>query len=214
MPWHAKPTGVYAMESTEAYDNAVMAWSIMNSLGWTLAAFCGMWGNVGSESEWNPWRWEGDVVLPEGDPRIYYQNSHAYGLVQWDWAGKYIDGGVGYPGYGPNYADKAGSINDGTAQMYFLDATAESSGQYFPYPGKPYQLSYAQYKAADINQYSVDWLVHAWFWNYERGTWSDLRVRAGNYWYNTLGGITPPPPPVPGGRIPIWLMFKIRERNR
>lgn len=211
MPWHCKPTGVYAMESTEAYDNALMAYGIMLSRGWTLLAFCGMWGNVGSESEYNPWRWEGDQPLPEGDPRIYYQNAHAYGLVQWDYAGKYIDGAVGYSGYGPNFSDKTGSINDGTAQMMFLDDTAVSSGQYYPNPYYPYQISYDNYKQMTIDNYSIEWAVRAWFHNYERGTWSYLRVRAAEYWYNTLGGVVPPTPPT--GNIPIWLLFKLKERN-
>ena len=213
MPWHCKPTGGYIKESTEAYDNALMAYSILASKGWGLLAFCGMWGNVQSESAYNPWRWQSDIVLPYGDPRIDYQNSHAYGLVQWDEAAKYINGGRGYLGYGPNYSDRQGSNDDGTAQMYFLEDTAVSSGQYFPNPYHPYQISYDNYKAASINDYSIDWITHAWFWNYERGTWDDGRTAAATYWYNTLGGITPPPPPT-GRKIPIWLLFKLKDRNR
>ena len=216
MPWHAKNTYGYLKESSEAYDNALMAWSIMHSLGWTLLAFCGMWGNVEHESGYNPWRWENEQLLPVGDPRLDYQNSHAYGLCQWDWAGKYIYGGVGYPGYAPNFLDQAGQPTDGTAQMYFLEDTAVSSGQYFPNPNYPYQISYDNYKAATIDNYSIEWMTRAWFHNYERGTWNYSRVTAATYWYNTLGGVTPPDPPVPppGRKIPIWLMFKIKERNR
>ena len=81
MPWHAKATGAYAQESSEAYDNAVAAWGILSARGFSLLAFCGVWGNVGSEGGYNPWRWQSDIVLPYGDPRIYYQNAHAYGLV-------------------------------------------------------------------------------------------------------------------------------------
>lgn len=210
MPWHNKATGAYLKESTEAYDNALMAYGIMAARGWSLLAFCGMWGNVQSESGYNPWRWQGDVVLPVGDPRIDYQNAHAYGLVQWDPAAKYINGGAGYTGYRPNYSNQTGGANDGSAQMNYLDDTAVSSGQYFPNPNYNYQISYSNYKQMTIDNYSIEWATRAWFYNYERGTWDYGRVTAATYWYNTLGGVVPP---TPGGHIPIWLMFKIRERN-
>lgn len=211
MAWHAKATGGYLKESTEAYDNAVEAWSILSARGWSLLAFCGMWGNVQSESAYNPWRWQSDVVLPKNDPRIYYQNAHAYGLCQWDSASKYIDGGVSYSGYAPNFSDQAGNATDGKAQMNFLDDTAVNSGQYFPNPNYPaYAISYTNYKQITYPTYSYEFAARAWFYNYERGTWDNGRTTACQYWYNTLSGI-PPTPPI--GNIPIWLLFKIKERN-
>ena len=213
MAWHAKNMGGYLRTSTEAYDNAVMAYSILNARGWSLLAFCGMWGNVESESAYNPWRWQSDVLLHVGDPRIYYQNAHAYGLCQWDAASKYISGGVGYSGYGPNFSDSPGLVTDGTAQMNFLDDTAVNSGQYFPNPNYPaYAISYDNYKQITYPAYSYEFAARAWFYNYERGTWDNNRTVACQYWYETLGGITPPPPPTPGN-IPIWLLFKIKRRN-
>lgn len=210
MPWHNKNTGAYGRESAEALDNARMGYSILAARGFTLESFCAVWGNVEHESGYNPWRWQGDSVLPVGDPRIGYQNAHAYGLVQWDPASKYIDGGASYSGYGPNYSDRQGSANEGSAQLNFLDATAVSSGQYFPNPNYNYQISYANFKAATLNQYSMEWLTRAWFHNYERGTWSSSRVTAAQYWYDTLSGEPPAPQP---GKIPIWLLFKLKERN-
>ena len=211
MPWHCKNTGGYLKESTEAYDNALMAWGVMYSRGWSLLAFCGMWGNVQSESGYNPWRWQGDILLPVNDPRIYYQNSHAYGLCQWDAASKYISGGVGYAGYAPNFSDQPGGQNDGTAQMNFLDDTAVQSGQYFPNTAYPSTaVSYDTYKAITYPTYSYDWAARAWFHNYERGTWDNARTTACQYWYETLQGITPP---TPYGNIPVWLLFKIKARN-
>lgn len=210
MLWHNKNTGAYGRESAEALDNARMGYSILAARGFTLEAFCAVWGNVEHESGYNPWRWQGDSVLPVGDPRIGYQNAHAYGLVQWDPASKYIDGGASYSGYGPNYSDRAGSAAEGTAQLNFLDATAVSSGQYFPNPNYNYQISYANFKTATLNQYSMEWLTRAWFHNYERGTWSNSRVTAAQYWYDTLSGEPPAPQP---GKIPIWLLFKLKERN-
>lgn len=207
MPWHCKATGGYAKESTEGYDNAVMAWNVMRSLGWSLLAFCGFWGNVQSESGYNPWRWQSDVVLPVGDSRIYYQNGHAYGLAQWDAASKYIDGGVSYTGYAPNFSDRTGGITDGNAQLHFLEDTAVSSGQYFPNPNYNYQISYANYKQMTYPTYSYEYATRAWFYNYERGTWDNARIVACQYWYETLSGVTP------SANIPIWLLFKLKERN-
>lgn len=217
MPWHNKRTGAYSRNSTEAYDNAVMAYGVLAARGWSLTAFCAMWGNVEHESEYNPWRWQSDSVLPVGSPYIDTQSGHAYGLVQWDSASKYINGGRSYSGYGPNYSNQQGSDNDGTAQMNFLDDTAVSSGQYFPNPNYNYQVSYANFKQASLEQHDMYWWVRAWFHNYERGTWSDRRVTAANYWYSVLGGVEPPPqpptPPEPSGKIPIWLLFRLKERN-
>ena len=209
MPWHVKAIGGYARESQEAYDNAVMAWNILGTRGWSLLAFCGMWGNVGSESGYNPWRWQGDDVLPYGDSRIYSQNGHAYGLCQWDEASKYIVGGAGYLGYGPNYSDRQGRTTDGKAQMNFLEDTAVSSGQYFPNPNYPqYMISYDNYKAMTTDNYTFDFATRAWFHNYERGTWDNQRVISCAYFYNALGGVTPT-----GSTLPIWLLFKMKKQN-
>lgn len=209
MPWYCKRTGAYARESDEAYQNALMAWGILSRRGWSLLAFCGFWGNVGSESGWNPWRWQSDNVLPVGDPRINTQNGHAYGLAQWDPAAKYINGGASYSGYGPNYSDRTGSQNDGTAQVQFLDDTAVSSGQYFPNPNYNYQVTYDQYKAMTLDNYTYEYAARAWFHNYERGTWDNQRTISCRYFYEKLSGVTPPPV----GNIPIWLLFKIKARN-
>lgn len=210
MPWYYKRTGAYARESDEAYQNALMAWGILSRRGWSLLAFCGFWGNVGSESGWNPWRWQSDNVLPVGDPRINTQNGHAYGLAQWDPAAKYINGGSSYSGYGPNYSDRTGSQNDGTAQVMFLDDTAVSSGQYFPNPNYNYQVTYDQYKAMTLDNYTYEYAARAWFHNYERGTWDNQRTISCRYFYEKLSGVTPPGP---GGKIPIWLLFKLKARN-
>ena len=209
MPWYCKRTGAYARESDEAYQNALMAWGILSRRGWSLLAFCGFWGNVGSESGWNPWRWQSDNVLPVGDPRINTQNGHAYGLAQWDPAAKYINGGSSYTGYGPNYNDRIGSRNDGTAQVQFLDDTAVSSGQYFPNPNYNYQVTYEQYKAMTLDNYTYEYAARAWFHNYERGTWDNQRTISCRYFYEKLSGVTPPHV----GNIPIWLLFKIKARN-
>ena len=215
MAWNTKATGAYARLSQEAYDNALTIYSILYSLGWTLEATCGVLGNIESESGYNPWRWQSDVVLPYQDPRIDYQNAHAYGLCQWDPAAKYINGGTAYAGYGPNYSDRPGWINDGSAQLMYLNDYADYY-QYPSYPGSYYYIPYAQYKTATISDYSIEFLTKTWFWSFERGTWDDGRTAAAQYWYATFGGVTPPDPPDPDPprKIPIWLLFKIKEANK
>lgn len=211
MAWNTKATGAYGRLTQEAYDNAQTVYAILYSLGWTLEAICGVLGNIESESGYNPWRWQSDVVLPYQDPRIDYQNGHAYGLCQWDPAAKYINNGSQYAGYGPNYSDRPGWINDGSAQLMYLDAYADY------YPTTYYPLSYAQYKAATIADYTIEYLTKAWFYNFERGTWDDGRTAAANYWWATFNGTPPPDPPDPDPpmrKIPIWLLFKIKEANR
>ena len=132
MTWNCKTYGGYNRTSAEAKENATMVYSVLYSLGWTLEAVCGVLGNIEAESAYNPWRWQSDSILPVGDPRIDYQNAHAYGLCQWDPAGKYINNGGSYNGYGPNYSNRTGSQNDGTAQMLYLDGNAD----YYPTSSK------------------------------------------------------------------------------
>lgn len=213
MAWHNARTGAFGRYSAEALDNATAIYGVLNSIGWTLEAVCGVLGNIEAESGYNPWRWEGDRVLNQGDPNISTSYTNGYGLCQWTPSGKYINNASGYSGYGPNYNNMSGSEYDGYAQMLFLDENAD----YFKNPNHPeYWIPYNQYKQATISDYSIDFLAHAWFYNFERGTWFDTRVYAAEYWYTTLGGITPPTPPTPPtpqGNIPIWLLFKLKEVN-
>ncbi len=199
MGFIAKNTGAYIRTSAEAVQNAKAICDTLMPKGWTIEAICGMLGNIEAESGYNPFRWQDDIILPFGDSRIDYQNSHAYGLCQFDPAGKYINYGFTYSGYAPNYSDRPGNVTDGIAQMLFINDNAD----YFPTASYP--LTYAQYKAATISNYSIDYLTRTWFYNYERGTWSDVRVTASNYWWSVLQNYSP------HGIIPIWLLFKIKE---
>lgn len=214
MSLHAKAQGAYARESTEAYENAQIAYSYLLSLGWTLPAFCAVWGNVESESGYNPWRWQSDYVVPKGSSLIDTQAGHAYGWVQFDPAGKYINNAfakqAGY--YGPNYSDYTGKLTDGLAQLRYINSYADY------YPVSAYPISFESFKQATIENYSIDYLTRAWFYNYERGTWNDGRITAASYWYSTLTGTTPVPVPRPdtpgGGALPIWLLFKLKENQK
>lgn len=202
MSWNVKSSGAYANTSAEAIENAQFAHTILGLLGWSVNAVSGLLGNVSSESGMNPWRWQSDAIgASTGSP----WTNKGYGLVQFTNAAKYIDNADAktYPGYGPNFSDKTGSVNDGTAQLYFVHYHADY------YSTTAYPLSFEQFK---VSTESASYLAKAWLYNYERPAdpASTEAARAANaeYWYSILSGHTV------GGRLPIWLMARTVNRNR
>ena len=208
MTWFAKAKGAYAITSDEAYQNALEAWSILSSRGWTLQAFCGFWGNVGGEGGYNPWRWQGDNVQSSANSPWH---NHGYGFTQFTPGGKYINdtNAKSMQGYGPNFSDKAGKASDGEAQIYFLDAYADYL------PTSKFPLSYGEYK---VSNQPVATMVEIWMRNYERpGSYDTLTTRQkyGEYWYEKLSGTppTPPTPPTPvgkSGKMPLFMYLRRR----
>lgn len=210
MNWHAKKIGGYARTSVEAQENAQMIYGLLYSRGWTLNAVCGLLGNLSAESGYNPWRWQSDAVgVSTGSP----WTNKGYGFVQFTPGGKYINSSAAkaYPGYGPNFSDRAGNINDGYAQMCFVDEHADYI------PTGTYPMTYAQFKTSTL---SAGHLARVWLYNYERpgdpAATEEARASNGNWWYETLSGETPPDPPDPpgpGGQLNIWMLFKFKERG-
>lgn len=206
MAWHAQAVGGYGETSTEAIENAWEAYGILYAAGWTVEAFCGYWGNVGHEGGYNPWRWQGDHV------RYEYEIAGAvggYGLTQFTPARKYIwsDDARVLPGYGPNFRDKTGDVNDGYAQVVFLDRYADY------YPTSAFPISYADYKKTTLD---VNTTTEIWMKNYERPPADDptlpSRQASARYWYQLLSGQTPPDPPVPpspwsGSQGMSWILW-------
>lgn len=227
--WHAKATGAYGRNSNEAKDNAEMFYGVMKSLGWSLEAVAAALGNQSGESGYNPWRWGSDNVLasnsqwiderepiPGTNPVRYY--NHAYGLFQQDPAGKYLHRSYAQSlsTYAPNYSNQAGQPHDGDAQCRYLHwiCSDPSGGEWSSSggSGSSYKMSFSDFYTNAQNK-SVDFLVHTFFWGYERGTWDEVRVTDANYWYDYLGGVTPPEPPEPPTPTPsrkLPLFFYIR----
>lgn len=109
MAWHAKPSGAYALGTTEATDNinAYYNYFINHT---TKNNIVGQLCNVNSESGLNPWRWQGDTV----------SYSNGYGLYQYTPASGYIDL-TGITGHSPNLSTSGvsgGNVSDAEAQMY------------------------------------------------------------------------------------------------
>lgn len=209
MAWHVKNTGAYGRTSQEALENAQETYNVLYSLGWCLEAVCAMLGNVEHESGYNPWRWQSDVVLPVGDPRIGYiggpNTAHAYGLCQQDPAAKYI-----YRSYaqsllhfGPNYSDLPGNPLDGEPQLRYIHwiCSDPNGGEWDSDTShSQYNMPFSDFITNAQNK-TVPLLTLTFFYGYERGTWSSTRVNAANYWYQQLGGYTPTPPE---GLDPQW----------
>lgn len=194
MPWHNKTIDGYSRDSTEAIDNAKMIYSILSGLGWTLNAVCGVLGNMGYESNYNPWRWQGDDILSSGDSPW---NDHGYGLVQFTntiingtQVTKYLSNGSSYTGYGPAFSDTTPSSLEGQAQMNYLNSEADY------YSRTAWPLTYSQYK---ISTLSPEYLAKTWLHNYERPsnagtTVENNRASEARYWWNTLSGTSPEEP--------------------
>lgn len=209
MAWHTQSTGGYALGSQESIDNAVQIYNVLSGFGYGYNAVCAVLGNIGYESGYNPWRWQMvngvDYVVSTWETNyINYSSGHAYGLLQFDAAGRYINNSTarGYPEYGPNFANQTGNVLDGVSQLKFLENVDCQ-----PYPGNgayiptaAYPLSYSEFKASYAN---MDYLTAAWEFNYERGTWNNQRVTHAQYWFDNLLGYL--------DQFPIWLLFKFRQ---
>lgn len=221
MAWHAKATGAYSRHTTEAQENAIEAYGLLNSFGYSLESVCALLGNQAGESGYNPWRWGSDNVLASDSPWIdqrepipgtqpvrYY--NHAYGLFQQDPAGKYLHRqyAMSLPSYAPNYSNAGGLPYDGDAQIRYLHwICSDPNGGEWVQTGTNYDMSYYNFYTNRASK-GIEWLTRTFFYCYERGTWSDLRIRDANYWLDFLGGITPPTPPSYGKKFPLIFYMK------
>lgn len=201
--WHAKASGAYARDSVEAYENAMEIYGILSARGWTVNAVCGVLGNMGAESGYNPWRWQSDSIgASTGSP----WTNKGYGLVQFTPASKYINNATDLTGYGPNFSDKTGLVTDGQAQMIYVDEHADY------YKTARYPLTYEQFKSSTEN---AGYLAKVWLYNYERpadpASTANARAENGDYWFSVLDGSTPPP--YPGG-TGAWMYGGVREWYR
>jgi len=209
--WHAKPMGSYAFGSEEADDNAKLICSLlMLDYGWTFEACCGLLGNIAGEGGLNPWQWEISLTnnlgrIPTRDEAI--ATGKGYGLIGWTPARKYFlddattSKGITwfpnyhqstYDGYGPNFFDQEGNIEDGKAQTKFIGELMKNSNSNI----------WIRRKSCTQKEYialtSVEDAAYYWLWNAEYPStlaYPDkapaTEARRQNYaidWYNRLGG--------------------------
>ena len=198
--WYAKKYGAYARESQEAFDNAICVYNLLSSLGWSLSAICGFWGNVEGESGYNPWRWQSDNVLASNVDLAV--SGVGYGFVQFTPPGKYIYAAAAQQniGYGPNFSDWEGNIFDGDSQCRYINTYADYIETSL------YPVSYDEFKTGG---YSPEYCAKAWLINYERPAdqseaVQNYRASIARWWYDRLIIYDPsdPIPPEGGGGQP------------
>lgn len=169
--WHAKAQWGYSRLSTEATDNAQeIASMLINDYGWTLEAVSGALGNMQYEVGLNPWRWQNNNILTQAQARTA-GTSNGYGLIGWTPARKYQfnnatwNGVVlfpnydqeSYPGYGPNWLDIPGNLQDGAAQTKLIGEgiARNNSNLYFQRSGHISSSAYVQ--LTDVNRAASEW---------------------------------------------------------
>ena len=179
------------LTDAEMQNNGEIIWSFFGGReGWTREAVAALLGNMQGESTVNPGLWES--LIPFGG---------GYGLVQWtpytvysDWAG---------PGW----------ENNGTKQCECIMHEYNDGGQWYPTAQYPMTFEEWAHSTGDVGE-----LAYAFMYNYERPASLDHPERKAyaENWYGWLDGKPwdPDIPPSGGGRLPVWLYFKLRKGGR
>lgn len=190
--------GVWTNSSTcpltqaQQENNAYYIYSYLSRRGWTMEAVAALLGNMQVESYINPGQWESAYPI---------YGSGGFGLVQWTPWSKYTNWAG--DGWESNYTKQLERL------VYEVDAdiAAPNTGQWIAVSSYGYMSFY------DFTQSttSVDTLTMCFEYSYERGTpMSSTRIANARRWYEYLGGQPHPS----GGMIPIWLLFKMKERRK
>lgn len=132
------------LSESESLQNAQLVANHLIPQGWTKESVSALCGNMRHESSINPDMYEFNYAW--GDDR-------GYGLVQWTPRSKYWD-----------WAESRGlNPREGDSQLDRIDYEVEQNIQWISTPNYP--ETYAQFRASTK---SMDYLVPAFTWNYER----------------------------------------------
>lgn len=127
--FYAKPSGGYAINSTEGITNIKRIYDYLHSRGYADSCIIGILGNVYGESSLNPWLWENNTVA----------YGYGYGLFQFTPASEYINAS-GIPDHAPNLSvsqQTAGADpDDALGQLYCL--VNDTFGKWMPYCWRSY----------------------------------------------------------------------------
>ena len=224
MPWSAKPSGPYSLQSGEARGNMEEMFAIFNNWGYRQEASCGMFGNVFAESGLNPWRWQSDHV----------NENAGYGLFQFTPASSYLEGAASLPQFSPHRSvtevPPGATPEDGACQCFVINNDTLNKW-----------VSSCWRSYWDKNKYASEWaLAQQILEKYGSGGRLSLREFSGmdslyeatfaflacyegpavpNFQtryayaaeiYEYLTGIKPPEPPAPGKKkgMPLWMYLK------
>lgn len=234
--WHAKPMGSYIMGSTEGDDNAclIASWLMIN-FGWTLEAVSGMMGNIAGEGGLNPWQYEIAFTNQLGRiPTESEANSTGYGmgLIGWTPCRKWTDPNSGYwpwdistfPGYGPNFYDKAGNTNDANAQTELIGRCMQGNGNgnfwirgRIDVHGVTHNIRAADYiLLTDVDVAAVEFLWHAEYPGSiqppsDPTATENRRKRFAQAWYQHYQDIGFVPSI---GKFPFWLILAKKSQEQ
>lgn len=210
--WHAKPSGGYEFDSTEAKANM---FEFKNNLEseWSIYAIAGALGNIAHESAFNPWRWQDDSV----------NYNAGYGLVQFTPALDYINGFTNRANLSTTEITPGASPDDGADQCAVLinDSMLKYSNRQRFCQWYDVEQFYPFSNFKQINNLYDACL--AFYFNYEGnriviyGTPEQqqadfaIRYNTASFCYEVLTGEPPEPPgpgPVPSRTIKNNLMKK------
>ena len=177
-------TGNRYLSMTEMQNNADIMYAFFTDQGWTINAIAAMFGNMQTESTLNPGIWE------NLDPFI-----GGYGLVQWTPYTKYSEWA------GTDWQD------NGQKEMERIIYELENHLQWIS--TSLYPMTFREFSQSDK---PPAYLAQAFLYNYERPKVKPqpARSKQAEYWYQYITGHEPP---TPVGDIPIWLLFKMKERR-
>lgn len=183
--------------------NAREIWGYFQPRGWKLEAVAGMLGNMELESYINPAQWQLGSSIENPNP----SNQDGYGLVQWTPWQNYPNAPFGSWSAGANWRTDYLKELDRIQWEMEYDSLYPNQGQWIAVSGWSY-ITFEQYaKTAVLTPQQAAMCFYA---SYERGTSTAGRAAAAANWYNYLNQYGPLPPT--GGRLPIWLLFKLKER--
>lgn len=189
--------------------NAREIYGYFQAQGWTLYAVSGLLGNMQAESYINPGQWQLGHTIE--DPRPV--NDTGFGLVQWTPWQKYVNSSPYFGDWeaGANWRYNYPRQLDRIQYELDYDEQHPDGGQWIRHSYQGYYYSFKQYSR--LTQYLPEQMASLFFVSYERGTWSNERGTYARNWYDYLNEVGPLPPPVPvTGHVPIWLLFKLKER--
>ena len=132
------------LSESESLQNAQLVANHLIPQGWTKESVSALCGNMRHESSINPDMYEFDYD---------WSQDRGYGLVQWTPRSKYWDWAV----------DRNLPPRDGDSQLARIDYEVDQNIQWIPTPNYP--ETYAEFRSSTQ---SMDYLVPAFTWNYER----------------------------------------------
>jgi len=182
----------WSWNSANAQNNAwQMYYELYATSKMTLEALCGIIGNICCEGLLNPWQ---EQVYQEGHiPED--ENDRGYGLIQWT------------PQSSLTSLYGIYATGEEQTQLIYDEIMGVVSGRFYPSVSHP-EYSYSGQEFCQLTD--VEEAAKAYFYERERGTWTDLRKTRGLYYYEVVFQGEPPIPPVPPQyrKMPLWMYLR------